>query len=410
MSAAPQITPLNLEALAAAIAQALGHGRETRNGNTWRTYCPAHSDEGSPGLEVTVKDGKVLVKCWNGGCLQKEIIAALKLAGLWPDRPERRQLTLAQLAAAKRLPVEFLRANDVTDATGKYGAPRVHFGYRLEDGSLAPRYRVRVGLVGQKKLFWDEEGRGKGGIIAYGLHRLAEARKRGLLAFGEGESDALTLWLHEIPAIGFPGNTMVPKTLTAGMLIDVTEIIINQEPGEAGEKFRKDILSRLKTSRWAGKIRVIHWTPELKDPSELHRRDPDKFTDIFAEMVNEAEVIELSGENDVCVGDDHGDIAVAERFLAQHRENIRWCKGLGFFIWDQRRWTVDETERVYDLAKQVIRRMCAEAKQLLGTLKGDAIDKLAIQASKAEGFAVRSNSCSRRWRSTLTSLIRSTTY
>jgi hypothetical protein len=63
VSAIPQIAAVNPEALAAAIAQALGHGRERHSNGTWRTFCPAHNDGGGghPSLDVTAKSGKVLL-------------------------------------------------------------------------------------------------------------------------------------------------------------------------------------------------------------------------------------------------------------------------------------------------------------------------------------------------------------
>jgi hypothetical protein len=290
MSAAPQIAPLSLEAHAAAIARALGRGRETQSNGTWRTFCPAH-DDGSPGLEVTIKNGKVLARCWNGGCSQDAIIAALKDRGLWPDRGARRRLTLAEFASAKKLPVEFLKANDVTEGHGQYG-PVVQFRCRLEDGTLAPRHRVRVALEGPKKLFWDRVGKG-GKITPYGLNRLPDARKRGLLTLVEGESDALTCWFHDTPALGLPGNTMT-SLLTPAMLADITKLIISQEPGASGQKFRDDIVAKLKAFRWAGKVRIVHWPDATKDPSALHIADSEGFERKFAEMVASAELVDLS--------------------------------------------------------------------------------------------------------------------
>ena len=295
MSAIPQIAALSPEALAAAIAQALGHGRERCTNGTWRTFCCAHNDEsgGNPSLEVSVKNGRVMLYCQSRHCPQKAIIAELKARGLWPDRPERRRLTLAEFSEKKKLPIDFLRANGVAEVES-YGLPVLHFRYYLEDGSPAPRYRVRVALDGEKKMFWDRVGKGKGDITPYGLDRLPEARKRGLLVVGEGESDALTLWLHEFPALGFPGATTVPKLLTPDMVRDISKLIVSQEPGEAGKKFRDDILSKLDLFNWAGKVRIVHWPAGLKDPNELHRSDPDAFEQKFTEMVAAAELIDLS--------------------------------------------------------------------------------------------------------------------
>jgi hypothetical protein len=44
--------------------------------------CPAHNDR-TPSLSIGEgKDGKLLVKCW-GGCVQQQVIDALRRAGLW---------------------------------------------------------------------------------------------------------------------------------------------------------------------------------------------------------------------------------------------------------------------------------------------------------------------------------------
>ena len=180
MSAGGQLFALTPEAHATAIASALGHGRERRSGATWITYCPVHepNGEGNPDLDVDVKDGKVLVICRSRGCSQDAIITELKARGLWPDRPERRTLTLAEYAEAKKLTVEFLRENDVTQAKS-YNQPVLHFGYRNEDGSRAPRYRVRVAMG--KNFYWDKGSAEP--TVAYGLHRLPAERAKGAKAW-----------------------------------------------------------------------------------------------------------------------------------------------------------------------------------------------------------------------------------
>lgn len=136
MSAIPQIAALSPESLAAAIAKALAKGRERNTNGTWRTFCPAHNDEssGNPSLDVTVKNGKVVLYCQTRHCPQSAIIAELKAKGLWPDRPERRRLTLAEFSEKKKLPVDFLRANGVAEVEN-YGLPELHF-------PVLPRRRI----------------------------------------------------------------------------------------------------------------------------------------------------------------------------------------------------------------------------------------------------------------------------
>jgi putative DNA primase/helicase len=66
---------------AAALAQTLG-GRKA--GVAWMARCPAHDDR-APSLGIAdAKDGKVLVRC-HAGCDQRDVIAALRARGAWPD-------------------------------------------------------------------------------------------------------------------------------------------------------------------------------------------------------------------------------------------------------------------------------------------------------------------------------------
>jgi hypothetical protein len=65
------------------IARAL-HGR--RSGRGWMTRCPAHQDRG-PSLRIDERDGRLLVHC-HAGCVQADVIAALRARGLW-QAPER---------------------------------------------------------------------------------------------------------------------------------------------------------------------------------------------------------------------------------------------------------------------------------------------------------------------------------
>jgi hypothetical protein len=63
---------------AAEIAIAL-KGRRSRSG--WVCLCPAHDDH-RPGLNVSERERRVLVKCWSG-CPQDAVVAALKARKLW---------------------------------------------------------------------------------------------------------------------------------------------------------------------------------------------------------------------------------------------------------------------------------------------------------------------------------------
>ena len=64
------------------LAAALGGQRA---GGTWMARCPVHDDR-KPSLSIRDSDeGKVLVHC-HAGCDQSQVIAKLRLRGLWNER------------------------------------------------------------------------------------------------------------------------------------------------------------------------------------------------------------------------------------------------------------------------------------------------------------------------------------
>lgn len=78
------------------IAKALG-GRRTAAG--WIAPCPAHDDR-DPSLSIADSEkGNVLVHC-HAGCEQHQVIAALRVRGLWSGTGRRRANATDSLAAA----------------------------------------------------------------------------------------------------------------------------------------------------------------------------------------------------------------------------------------------------------------------------------------------------------------------
>ena len=65
------------------IGRALGGKRKPGGG--WMCHCPAHDDK-EPSLSVDLGDNRSpVVKCW-AGCSQQDVIAALRIRGLWPEQ------------------------------------------------------------------------------------------------------------------------------------------------------------------------------------------------------------------------------------------------------------------------------------------------------------------------------------
>ena len=69
----------------------------------------------------------------------------------------------APLAKLKRLPLKFLNSLGVKDCSGG-----ISIEYRLRNGALAPRQRIRKGLSSKDGFAWT----GNGEIVPYGLWRL----------------------------------------------------------------------------------------------------------------------------------------------------------------------------------------------------------------------------------------------
>ena len=48
------------------VANALGKGKETKNGDGWLTCCPVHGDT-NPSLSIMLSNGKLILNC-HAGC------------------------------------------------------------------------------------------------------------------------------------------------------------------------------------------------------------------------------------------------------------------------------------------------------------------------------------------------------
>jgi putative DNA primase/helicase len=81
------------------------------------------------------------------------------------------------------------------------------------------------------------------------------------------------------------------------------------------------------------------------------------------------------------------DLGNCQRFVAQHKDDLRYCPGLGWLVWDGRRWSRDDTGAPMRCAKQTALRLYDEAKAELQR----AIDSLSLAraAAAAGGSAAK---------------------
>jgi hypothetical protein len=269
-----------------------------REGASYKALCPVHS-ETTGSLDIKEGDTGVLVKCFGCNATPERICEAIGLRvadlfhaqrnGSHAARPS--ALTLEGFARAKGLPQGFLEQHGISEKDGV-----LLFVYLLMNGQRASRQRIRVALTGAKRFLWTK---GEGRPTLYGLWRLAQAMKRGAtdLYLCEGESDALTLWLHGLEALGIPGADMCNLLQTPHVNGFRRVFIIKENDATGGETFAKGLSGRLAQLEYRGEVRVIEMAgANCKDPNELHLRhltEPGVFESEFGLLAAMAKPVDL---------------------------------------------------------------------------------------------------------------------
>lgn len=175
-------------------------------------------------------------------------------------------LTCADYAVGKGLSAEFLRQLGLSDFF-YIGKPAVRMPYRQADGrELSVRFRLA--MDGPRRFGWRKGDK----AVPYGLERLGDARAAGFVILCEGESDAQTLWQHNLPALGLPGSATWREDRDATALDEIATIFVVREPGDGGDK----LVASLASSSVLPRVKVVTLAPH-KDPSELYLANPSGF-------------------------------------------------------------------------------------------------------------------------------------
>jgi putative DNA primase/helicase len=243
-----------------------------REGAGFKALCPCHS-ENTGSLDVREGEQGVLMQCWGCGAKAEQICAAIGIevrdlffnsrnghttSGKGTSNPP---LTLEAFAKRKGFTVEFLAEQGVAQSGSS-----ITFKYLLMNGQRAPRQRVRT----PTGFLWNKAD---GRPTVYGAWRIPEARKQGIadLYLVEGESDSLTLWAHDLAALGIPGDTLC-DTLQAPHVRGFSRIYVVREwDAKGGEVFEKGCTARLANLEFRGAVRVIEMErAAVKDINDLH--------------------------------------------------------------------------------------------------------------------------------------------
>src|SRR5262245_45360031 len=175
--------------------------------------------------------------------------------------------SVAEMARMKGLPEPWLQSHGLKDLPG--GGIAISY---LDAGGKELFTRKR-GVPGSPKRFDHPPGVN---LQPYGLHQLADLDSTGVLHVTEGESDCLTLWYHNIPALGLPGSSSY-NTLEAEHLAGVTELWVCQDGDAAGKSFVEGLARRLDEIGYEGRAQAVHMPDGVKDVNELYCRDPERF-------------------------------------------------------------------------------------------------------------------------------------
>lgn len=227
-----------------------------RSGKGWLMQCPVPKhDDKNPSCLISDGDRNPLVTCL-AGCDRRDIIAALKAEGNWPDP---------------------LPANDPTKQHREIVAT---YDYTDEDGEL--RYQI---VRFQPKAFLQRRPDGRGGWEwkkdpRQILYRMREVREAPIVFLVEGEKDVETLRSHGFVATTAAGGakaTWLPEFTAALAGREVIIIPDNDGPGwKRAATVARALLGH------AARIRVLDLPRDVKD-----------IADWFAAGHSEAELIAM---------------------------------------------------------------------------------------------------------------------
>jgi hypothetical protein len=195
-----------------------------------------------------------------------------------------RGCTLAEYAARKRLPEDFLKRLGLTDRQySGVAAVRIPY-YGVAGDVLAVRFRTGIEKSDNRDVP-DTRFRWRAGDKPrlYGLDRLPQARERTDVMLVEGESDCHVLWFHGYPALGIPGASSWRDERDAEHLAGIERVYFVREPGDGGDR----LAEALRASSISEHLYVIN-AEDFGDVADLHVADPDGFRAAFETAIQNA--------------------------------------------------------------------------------------------------------------------------
>jgi putative DNA primase/helicase len=347
-------------------------------GDNVLALCPFHDDH-NPSLSVNLKTGQF--KCFacaaagdvfhfyqqRHGCDFKQALEALAgMAGV-EEKPQAdfKDLSLKEFALAKKLPLDFLESQGVCD-TNFYGLARaVGFPYfKKADRKKHDYFRYRFASPRPNK-FRTRKG---DKVYFYGAWRGQEIEDAGWCLIVEGETDALTCWLHGLPALGIPGKENWHKCwINAGnaaikKLLQEIPVFLWEEPDAAVRPPDRPnaLLLRERVAADLPEVKIIKASAGIKDLSEAHCQGQD-IKALIEELKKKARKLPPPPLV-VAEAFSLSDLGNSRRLVAQHGQDLHYCHlAKKWYWWNGKYWEVDSCGEVERRAKLTVASIYSEA-------------------------------------------------
>jgi hypothetical protein len=275
------------------------HIREAKlNGDNLNGLCPFHDDKNAS-FGVNIKTG--MYKCFGCGAEGNATTFVAQISGVDTKEAHRRlleeagmleepkekkpapKLTVSMYAAEKRLDEELLKSIGLSNEKIGIAIP-----YMDECGQIVKK-RIRYHKDHTMRFSWGKNG----SLILYGLWMLEDVKASGSVILVEGESDCHTLWQRGVKnAMGVPGATTFNDAWAKHL--EGMSIYIHDEGDAGGAEFVQRTCKVLSRCGHSGEVfRISCRGAEVKDPSELHLKYPDKFENLWKSVMDSAEKLDL---------------------------------------------------------------------------------------------------------------------
>ena len=325
-----------------------------RAGDSYKTRCPAHDDQ-TPSLVISMGNKGIVLHC-HTGCDNQEILAKVGL-------------TFRDLFESTERPpsVPIVRAWDIKNTSGQTIAT-----HRRKDHTNG------------KGFWWETNGQtGLAGTKAkdlplYGSENIPRFDKSRLVYLCEGEKDTDALRDIGAQAVGtVTGADSVPSTEVLKTMRGFS-VALWPDNDDKGREHTRRCASILKNV--AADLRILDvpalppgggaedWVEQQK---RAGLRTKEQLQEALATLPKKTALVEAPKEirNEAAAktkkansgSHQPSDLGNCERFLALHREEVRYSVSRGWMVWDGKRWAPDLTGGIFRKAVETIRNIYQEA-------------------------------------------------